>query len=134
MVADPILNAETLIATALRNAIAPVVGDYNGRPRVYEGLAEQGAPLPLVVFQFQAPITPTWYLDRAGASALVTIKTLAHDIDSARSLLAQAAACLTNLSAPGHSIIARYVSSPRIPVLNGVHTSAHQWRISLERM
>jgi hypothetical protein len=134
MTAQPILDAELIIATALRNALAPFVGTYLDRPKVYEGLAEQGAPKPLLVFQFQAPIEPAWYVNGAGASALITVKAQAEDIDSARQLLGRASAGMRTLYYPGYSVTARYVRSPKIPALNGVYTNAHTWRISIERI
>jgi hypothetical protein len=134
MTVQPILDAELIIATAVRNALAPFVGTFNDRPKVYEGEGEQGAPKPLIVFQFQAPIEPTWYVNGAGASALITVKSLAEDIDSARQLLKSASVGMSTLSYPGYSVTARYVRSPKIPQLNGIYTSAHIWRISIERI
>jgi hypothetical protein len=133
MSAEPILDAELIIATALRNALAPFVGIFNDRPKVYESLAEQGAPKPLLVFQFQADITPDWRVGSAGASAPITLRSLAEDVDTARQLLGRASAGMSTLYYPGYSVTARYVRSPKIPMLNGIYTSAHTWRISIER-
>jgi hypothetical protein len=133
MTVQPILDAELIIATALRNALAPFVGTFNDRPKVYESLAEQGAPKPLLVFQFQADITPDWRVGSAGASALITVKSLAEDSDSARQLLKSASAGMSTLYYPGYSVTARYVRSPKIPQFGNVFTSAHTWRISIER-
>jgi hypothetical protein len=133
MTVQPILDAELIIATAVRNALAPFVGTFNGRPKVYDSLAEQGAPKPFLVFQFQADITPAWRVGSAGASALITVRSLAEDVDTARQLLGRASPGMHTLSYPGYSVSARYVRSPKIPQLNGVFTSAHTWRISIER-
>jgi hypothetical protein len=133
MTAQPILDAELIIATAVRNALAPFVGTYLDRPKVYDSLAEQGAPKPLLVFQFQADIIPDWRVGSAGASALVTVRSLAEDVDTAREQLASASEGMKHLSYPGYSVSARYVRSPKIPLLNGTYTSAHTWRISIER-
>jgi hypothetical protein len=133
MSAEPILDAELIIATAVRNALAPFVGTFNDRPKVYESLAEQGAPKPFLVFQFQADITPDWRVGSAGASAPITLRSLAEDVDTARQLLKSASVGMSTLYYPGYSVTARYVRSPKIPALNGVYTSAHIWRISIER-
>jgi hypothetical protein len=133
MTVQPILDAELIIATAVRNALAPFVGTYNGRPKIYDGLAEQGAPKPLLVFQFQADITPSWYVNGVGASALVTVRSLAEDVDTSQQLLASAAPAMSTLTYAGYSLAARYVRSPRIPPLGSTYTSAHIWRITIER-
>src|SRR6185295_778490 len=107
MTAQPILDAELIIATAVRNALAPFVGTFTSRPKVYDSLAPQGAPKPFLVFQFQADITPDWRVGSAGASALVTVRALAEDVDTARQLLATAAHGMAHLTYDGYTLTAR---------------------------
>src|SRR5689334_16141963 len=111
----PILDAEIIIATAVRDALASLVGTYNGRPKAYYQLAEQGAPKPYVVYQLQADIAPRWRVGSAGATALVTVKALAESAAAARELLATAAPGMDSLSYDGYTLTARYVRSPSIP-------------------
>lgn len=133
MTAQPILNAETIIVTAVRDALAPFVDTYQDRPKAYYQRADQGAPKPFLVFQFQNDITPTWRVGSAGAEALVTVRALAESAADARQLLAAAAPAMQNLSYPNYTLTARYVRSPAIPPLNDTYTSAHIWRIRIER-
>ena len=134
MTADPILEAETILTTAIRDGLASYAGTYNGRPKVYFQLAEQDAPKPYIVFQFQADITPSWRLGSAGAQALVTVKAIAESAKAARELLANAAPGMSNLAYPGYTLKARYVRSPIIPPSNGMYVSAHIWRVTVERI
>lgn len=133
MTVAPVLDAETILAVAIRDALAPYVETHNGRPRCYYQLAEQGAPLPYLVYQLQADITPVWRLGLAGASALVTVRALAASAQAARALLRGATPGLADLIYPDYDITARYVRSPSIPPQNGVYQSAHIWRVSIER-
>jgi hypothetical protein len=129
----PILTAETIIATAVRNALASAVGTYNSRPKVYYQLAEQGAPKPLLVYQFQSDIGRVDRIGDVGASALVTVKALAESAVAARELLELAAPLLDGLSYEGYTVTARYLRSPIIPPLSGTYQSAHTFRITIER-
>ncbi|HEU5097909.1 MAG TPA: hypothetical protein VFU22_02620, partial [Roseiflexaceae bacterium] len=52
----PILTAETILTTTIRNALAPYAGTHQGRPKVYYQVNTDGAPRPLLVFQFQSDI------------------------------------------------------------------------------
>jgi hypothetical protein len=56
MTTAPILTAETIIVDAFKAALTPYTGTYNGRSKAYYQQAEQGAPLPFVIFQAQADI------------------------------------------------------------------------------
>jgi hypothetical protein len=129
----PILTAETIITTAVRNALAPSVGTYQTRPKVYYQLAEQGAPRPLIVFQFQSDIGRLDWVGDVGASALVTIKAQADDPDAAAELLADAAPGMNTLAYSGYTLAAVYVRSPMIPPIGGVYQSAHIFRITITR-
>lgn len=130
---DPILTAETILTTAIRNAIAPFVGLHQGRPKVYYQLAEQGATRPLIVFQFQSDIDRLAYVGNIGATALVTIKAQADDPDSAADLLADASPGMADLAFDGYSLTAVYVRSPIIPPIADVYQSAHIFRITITR-
>jgi hypothetical protein len=133
MSATPILDAETVLATAVRDTLAPLVGTYNGRPKVYYQLAEQGAPLPFVVFQFQSDIARINRIGDIGATTLVTVKALAESAADARSLLATAAPGMGNLEYAGYTLSAVYLRSPILPPHGGVYQSAHIWRVAIER-
>ena len=114
MSAEPILEAEAIIATAVRDALQSYVGSYNSRPKVYYQLAEQGAPRPLLIFQLQSDITPAWRVGSASASVLVTVKALAESAKAARELLAAATPGMSGLSYPGYTLTARYVAAVRV--------------------
>ena len=129
----PILTAETILTTAIRGALAPFVSTYQGRPKVYYRLAEQGAPRPVLVFQFQSDITRLDYVGNVGASVLTLVKAQADDADSAAELLALSAPGMQTLAYGGYTLTARYVRSPIIPLISDVFQSAHLWRIILER-
>lgn len=130
---QPILTAETILATAIRNALAPVAGTYNNRPKVYWQLGEQGAPKPFIVAQPQTPIDRLDFIGSVGATVLITIKTLAESGAAARDLLALAGPLMNNLSYDGYRLKARYLRSPVIPPLEGTYQSAHMYRITIER-
>lgn len=129
----PILDAETILTTAIRNALAPYAGSHQGRPKVYYQLAEQGAPRPLLVFQFQSNISRLDYVGDVGATALVTVKAQADDPDSAAQLLSLAAPGMGALHYGGYTITATYLRSPVLPPIGGIFQSAHLWRVTLER-
>lgn len=129
----PILTAETILTTAIRDALAPLVGTYNGRPKVYYQLAEQGAPLPYVVFQCQSDISRMDWLGDTGATVLVTIKALASDAQSARALLATVAPGMDSLSYSGVTVQARYDRSPTVPPsAAGVRQALHVYRLRID--
>jgi hypothetical protein len=139
MSTEPILTAETIIATAIRNALAPFAGTYNSRPKVYWQRAEQDPatgtlpPKPYLIAQGQSDIGRVDWIGDVGATALITIKALAEYADEARELLAAASPGMNNLVYEGYTLRARYVRSPLIPVIDGVYQSAHIYRITIER-
>lgn len=133
MSTEPILTAETILATAIRNALAPIAGTYNTRPKVYWLLGEQGAPKPFLIAQAQTPIERLDRIGDVGATALIAVKALAESGAAARDLLAAAAPRMNNLSYEGYRLKARYIRSPIIPPLEGVYQSAHIYRITIER-
>lgn len=130
---EPILTAETILTTAVRNALAPYAGTHQGRPKVYYQVNTDGAPRPLLIFQFQTDIGRIDHVGRIGATALVTVKAQADDPDTAVALLATAAPGMGALAYGGYTITAVYVRSPIIPPIDGVYQSAHIYRITLER-
>lgn len=132
--ADPILEAETIIATAIRDALTPLVGSYQGRPKAYYQQAEQGAPLPYVIYQCQSNIERRDFLSDTGATVVTVIKALASDAKTARDLLFTVAPGLDSLAYPDHTVLARYERSPAIPPSGGVFQSAHQFRVTIERI
>jgi hypothetical protein len=134
MADTPILDAEAVLTTAIRDALAPLVGTYNGRPKAYYQQAEQGAPLPYVVFQFQSDISRMDWLSDTGATVLVTVKALAGSASAARTLLATVAPGMDSLTDADYALTARYVRSPAIPPSGGVWQSAHIYRIRMERI
>lgn len=133
MTSTPILTAETILTTAIRNALAPFVGTHQGRPKVYYQVNTDGAPRPLLIFQFQSDISRLDWIGNVGATALITVKAQADDPDTAAELLALAAPGMSNLREPGATLTAVYVRSPIIPPIGGVYQSAHIWRVSINR-
>jgi hypothetical protein len=133
MSAEPILTAETVLTTAIRNALAPGVGTHQGRPKVYYQLNTDGAAKPLIIFQFQDDITRLDWIGKVGATVPVTIKALAESAQAARELLETAAPGMNSLSYAGYILTARYLRSPAIPPLNGTYQSAHIFKITIER-
>lgn len=129
----PILDAETILTRAIRDALAPAAGTHQGRPKVYYQVNTDGAPRPLLVFQFQSDISRLDYVGNVGSTVLATIKAQADDPDSAAALLAAASRGMADLSFSGHTLTAVYVRSPIIPPIGGVYQSAHIFRITLER-
>lgn len=134
MIDAPILTAEDVLITAFKVALTPFVGSYNGRPKAYYQMAEQGAPLPFLVFHLQADISRVDWLGQTGATGLVTIKALAASGTVARTLLATAAAGLAALTASGYRLTARYDRSPAIPPDAGVWQAVAVYRFGLERV
>lgn len=135
---SPILDAEQLLATSIRTALAPLVDGqvarFNGRPRVYWQLAEQQCPLPYVVAQPQGDIVLAGRVGAADATALVTVRALASDGATARGLLAAVAPGMAQLAAAGYDLTARYVRSPSIPPTPaGVCQAAHMYRVTIAR-
>jgi hypothetical protein len=128
----PILEAEAVLATAIASALAPYVGTYNGRPKAYYQLAEQGAPLPYIVFQFQSAIGRMDWIAQAGATVLVTVKALAANAKAARDLLAAAAPGMDAIAIDGYAVTARYNQSPTVPPQNSVWQALHLYRLRLE--
>lgn len=131
----PITDAEAVLATAIRNALAAVAGTYQGRPQAYYQLAPQGAPLPLVVYQVQSGvIAARERVGARGATADVTIRALATDATAARALLALTVAPMAALAFAGYTVTATYLRSPIIPPdAAGTYQSAHLWRVDIER-
>jgi hypothetical protein len=129
----PILTAESLLIDALKAALTPYVGTHNSRPKAYYQMAEQGAPLPFVIFQLQSDIARLDWIDETGAETLVTLKALAGRADDARELLHTIAPAMDGLSAAGYTITARYERSPGIPPSNGTYQSAHVYRVRIAR-
>lgn len=128
----PILEAEAVFADAIRDALASLVGTFNSKPKVYYQLAEQGCPLPYVVFQFQSDIGRMDWIGRTDATALLTLKALASSPKGARDLLATAAPGMTNISATGYTLSARYVRSPTMAPVAGVAQAMHIYRLRIE--
>lgn len=131
----PIGDAEAVLAAAVRAALAPVVGQHQGKPKVYYQVSAEGAPLPLVIFHFQAPIAPLrrFIGQPPTVAAQLLIKALATSAKGARELLEQTVAPLQSLAASGYALEATYLNSPTIAPLGDVYQSAHLWRITLER-
>jgi hypothetical protein len=133
MTTVPILTAEQLLIDALKAALTPYVGTYDGRPKAYYLQAEQDAPLPFLIFQFQSDIGRLDWIDNTGAEVLVTLKALAANGSTARTLLNDAAPALENLSAPGFTITARYERTPGTLLTNGIYQALHVYRVRVER-
>lgn len=132
---QPIADAEELIAAAVRAALAPIAGTYAGKPKVYYQVSAEGAPLPIVLFHFQTPITPLrrWIGQPPAVTALLLVKAMAASAKAARELLEQTTAPMHGLATVGYTITAQYTGSPPIPPLGDLYQSAHTWRINLER-
>lgn len=132
MTAAPITDAIPRVRTALYAALAPLVGSYNGQARAYWLVAAQGAPLPLLIFQAQdGGGGDESLLGVGGWSGLFTIKALASSQSAAEALLATVPAALASLSTGGLSIQATFARTLVLPPLDGVHTAALVYRITL---
>jgi hypothetical protein len=128
MTVMPLYDAERLLAGAVRDAL------LQATDRVYYQVPAIGATKPLLVYQLQSDISPSWYLDGVGASALVTVKAVAANAQDALLLLSVAAPLMDILAADDVTIRARYVRTPAIPPTpDGVYQSAHIWRVQIER-
>lgn len=129
----PILTAEELLTDAIRDALVSAVGTYNGRPKAYYQIAEQGAPLPYIVFQFQTDISRMDWIGRTGATAQLTLKAVASSTKVAQDLRATAAPYLASLTAGGYTVTARYLRSPAVPPSPaGVYQALHVYRLRIE--
>ena len=132
MPATPITDAIPKIRTALYAALTPLVGTYDGQAKAYWLKAAQGAPLPLLIYQAQdGGGGDTSLLSTGGWAGLFTIKALASSAAAAEALLATVPAALASLSVSGYSGQATYVRSLVLPPLDGVHTAALVYRITL---
>lgn len=135
MSGPPILDAEAVLAAAVRTALAGVVGTHQGKPKVYYQRNTDAAPLPLVIFFFPVPIAPLrrWIGQHAAVATQVLVKALANDAKAARDLLETTVEPMGALVATGHTIETTYLNSPPIPPIDDLYQSAHLWRITLER-
>lgn len=132
MPATPITDAIPKIRTALYAALAPLVGTYDGQAKAYWLQAAQGAPLPLLIYQAQdGGGGDASLLSTGGWVGLFTIKALAASAGAADALLATVPAVLAGLSVGGYSGQATFVRSLVLPPLDGVHTAALVYRITL---
>lgn len=127
-----IIEAEAVLTTAIRDALAPLVGTFNARPTAYYQLAEQGCPLPYTVFQFQSDISRMDWFGESGATALLTLKALATSPKAARDLLAVVAPGLDAIAISGYTITARYLRTPTVAPVEGVAQALAVYRIRLE--
>lgn len=132
MPAQPITDAIPKIRAGLYAALAPLVGTYDGAAKAYWLQAAQGAPLPLLIYQAQdGGGADASLLSTGGWAGLFTIKALAASASAAEALLATMPAALAGLSVSGYSAQATYVRSLVLPPLDGVHTAALIYRITL---
>ena len=128
----PILEAEAVLTMAIRDALAPFVGTFNTRPKAYYQLAEQGAPLPYVVFQFQSDIGRMDWLGETGATAQLTLKAFAVSAKAAHALVAAAAPGLDAITALEYTITARSLRTPILPQTAGAVQAGLIYRIRME--
>jgi len=129
----PILEAEAVLTTAIRDALAPFVGTFNARPMAYYQLAEQNCPFPYTVFQFQTDISRLDWIGLTGATVQMTLKALATSPKAARDLLAVVAMGMQAITITGYTITARYLRTPTIAPVDGVSQAMHVYRIRMER-
>lgn len=132
MTVQPITDAIPRVRSALYAALAPLIGTYEGAAKVYWLVAAQGAPLPLLIMQAQDGGGGDQSLLGAGGwSGLFTIKALAASASAAEALLAGVPGALGSLSTSGLSIQATFARSLVLPPLDGAHTAALIYRITL---
>lgn len=132
MTVQPLTDAIPRVRSALYAALAPLVGTYEGQAKAYWLIASQGAPLPLLVFQAQdGGGGDGSLLGIGGWSGLFTIRALAASQSAAEALLAGVPAALAGLSTSGVSIQATFARALVVPPLDGVHTAALIYRITL---
>lgn len=131
MPAVAITDAMPKIRVALYTALGPLVGTYQGIAKAYWLQAAQGAPLPLIVYQAQAPFKEDDFLNSAAGGGLFTIRALADSAAAAETLLASVPAAMNNLSVSGYGCRVTFIEAPVIPPLDQVHTAALTYRIEL---
>jgi hypothetical protein len=137
----PILTAEYLFRKAFHDAFAALMTAYTdsaGRCKCYWKRADQvdasghAVTPPYLIYQPQAPIMATRWVNGIDAEGLFTIRALATSQSAAETLLGVAVpAGGVSLSANGYMFSARYEFSPAIPPLDDIWTVAHVFRISI---
>ena len=141
-IAAPILEAEDVLTTAIRDALAPFVDAllerFKGRPRVYYREAEQGCPLPFVIFQFQSDINRRDWIGESGGTALLTLKvfvstTMFSPVGTAPEFLSAVAPAMNAITMSGYTIKARYLRTPNLPQTSGTIQAGLTYRLSIER-
>lgn len=131
----PIPDAISLVRPALYAALCPLTAAYNGHPRCYWLVAEQGAPLPLLVVQSQdGGGADASLLGLGGWAGLITVKALASSLAAAETLLAGVPAAMAALAAPeDFTIRATFVRPLVLPPADGVWQAGQIYRVQLYR-
>lgn len=143
MTTTPVYNALDLLEASLRAALAGLVPSLNGAPAAYwqqapdgtSGALKRGQIAHFLVFQSQdGGGRRADYISQAGWSGLVVIR--AHSLLPATAATVQdgVPAALAAASIPaGYTIACRFDRPIAIPPLDGIHTRASQWRITITR-
>lgn len=132
----PIPDAIAIVRVALYSALSPLCASYNGRPKCYWLVAEQGAPLPLMISQSQDNGgQDASFLNGGGWEGLITVKALAASQSAAEALLAGVPAALEGMAHPsGYTIRATFDRPLVLPPKDGVYQDAQIWHITLYRV
>lgn len=126
-----ITGAMALIRGALATALAPLVGTYEGQPRAYWLQAPELAPLPLIVFQPQAPPQSDDFLNSAGSGGLFTIKALSDTNAGAETLIATVPAVVRTLAVPGYGVGVTFIRELSLPPRDDAYTAGLIYQIDL---
>lgn len=135
MTVQPIIEAEDVLVSAIRDALSGLVGEMpDGRPKLFYLVADEGAAQPLAIFQLQSDIQRLDRIGGAGATTLVTLRANAASAKAARAYLNSIAPGMDTLTYPGYEIQARYHRTPP-PLFTGTaYQAAHIWRVNMERV
>lgn len=137
---DPIVNALSIAREALKAALSPLVPNFQGAPACYwkwniagtVGALQLGELSKLLIYQSQdGGGDAALWLGSQGWTGLVTIRCISADLATAEALQAALPAALTTLSAPAVTIRADHVRPLDLPTVDGVHTVASIYRITI---
>lgn len=127
-------EAIPVIRAAIYSALTPLAATYLGLPKVYWLVADQGAPLPLFVFQSQdLGGRDASMLSLAGWRGEMTIKTLGRNQAEADALLDGVHTAMAGLTASGFTVTATLLRPLVTRPLDGVWQAGLIYTIELYR-
>lgn len=133
----PITDAMDIVTASFQTALAPLCGIHpDGYPKCYWHKVEEGAPLPVMVYQSaDGGGSDASMLGLGGWQGDMIVKVLARTNEAAKAGMAGVADALMNhLTVSGaFTIQATFVHQVPIPPLDNVWTAAHKYRVTLFR-